>query len=82
MLLRAQLPDPAVGRGKKPFPFHWVFMLLRQLSMCQGSKAGMEDFPRKNNTGRAEGADVHYLYWQKLKDSPAPAPHLEKHTYN
>lgn len=48
----------------------------------EGSKAVMEDFPRKNNTGGAEGADVHYLYWQKLKNSPTPAPHLEKHTYN
>lgn len=51
-------------------------------AVMEDSKAVMEDFPRKNNTGGAEGADVHYLYWQKLKNSPAPAPHLEKHTDN
>lgn len=86
MFLPLYFLNPAQGRAswpssrkraKKPLPFHSIFMLLRQLSLCQdspGSKAVVEDFPRKNNTGGAEGADVHYLYWQKLKNNPAPYP--------
>lgn len=76
-LPRVEVPDPAVGRGRKPLPFHWIFMLLGQLSLGQcspGSKAVVKGVPRKNNTGGAEGADVHYLYWQKLKNNLAPSP--------
>lgn len=79
-LFQLVLPDPSARREKKknnPLSPHWIFMLLWQLSLCQccpGSKAAEEGFPRKNNAGGAEEADVHYLYWQKVKNNPTPSP--------